>query len=109
MAKAPDFRLCIVAADERIIRGRRTVRRDPDDLAEVVAEILRLIAGGKMLAQGCEQIAVIGLHDAATIVIARRQRALLAEDDFEVVEPAAAVVQLCPRQCGTAAATGALR
>jgi len=41
-------------------------------------------------------------------VIARRQRSLLPEDDFDIVEPAIGVVQLCPYYRGTAAATGSL-
>ena len=74
----------------------------------MIAEILRLVAVGEMFAQRDEQIAVVGLHDAAAIMIARRQRPFLAEDDLDVVEPAVAVVQLGARDRGAAAAAGAL-
>src|SRR4051794_26355402 len=74
----------------------------------MIAEILRLVAVAEMLAQRDEQIAVVRLHDAATIVIAGRQRPFLPEDDLDVIEPAVGVVQSCPRYGGTAAATGTL-
>src|SRR5437879_6285772 len=74
----------------------------------MVAEILRLIAVTEMLAQRDEQIAVVCLHDAAAIVIARRQRSLLPEDDLDIVKPSVGITQLCPRHGCTAAATGSL-
>ncbi len=90
-------------------RGRRTDclrapsrRRDADHLAEMIGETLRVVAVGEMLAQRDEQIAVVGLRDAAAIMIARRQRPLLAEDDLDLVEPAACRrrVWRAPRRCG---------
>ena len=74
----------------------------------MIAEILRLVAVTEMLAQRDEQIAVVRLHNAATIVIAGRQRPFLPEDDRDVVEAAVGVVQPCPRHGGKAAATGTL-
>ena len=70
MAVAPDLRLGAGAADERIVLRHRAVGRDPDHLAEMVAEVLRLVAVGEVLAQRDEQIAVVGLRDAAAEVIA---------------------------------------
>ncbi len=96
VAKTPDLRPGAVAADERVIRRRRAVGRNPDQLADVIAEVLRLVAGAVMVAQRDKQIAVIGLRDAAAIMVARRQRSLLAEDDFDFVEPAG---EACPNGC----------
>ena len=86
MAVAPDFRLGVVAADERIVRRHRAVRRDAHDLAEMVGEVLRLVAIGEVIAHREQQIAVAALHDAAAEMIAARQRAFLAEDHLHVVE-----------------------
>src|SRR5207245_2288818 len=108
VAVAPDFRLRIGAADKWIVCRRRAVGRDPDQLAEMIGKVLRLVAMAEMFAQRDKQIAVTCLHDAAAIVIARRQRSFLAEDDFDIVKPAIGVVQFCPRYRGTAAATGSL-
>ena len=74
----------------------------------MVIESLRLIAIGEVLAQRDEQIAVIGLRDAAAVMIARRQRPLLAEDDLDVVEPALAVGEPGARDCGASTALGPL-
>ena len=74
----------------------------------MIAEILRLVAVGEMFAQRDEQIAVVGLRDAAAVMIARRQRPLLTEDDLDVVEAAVAVVQFRARDRGASAAVGAL-
>ena len=58
-----------------------------------------------MLAHGEEQVAVLALRDAAAEVVAARQRAVLAEDDLDVVEPGRALVgERCARERGTAAA-----
>ena len=51
------------------------------------AEILRLVAMVEMLAKRHEQVAVVSLRDAAAIVIARRQLALLPEYDLDVLKP----------------------
>ncbi len=71
MAVAPDLRLGVGAAGERVACGHRTIGRDPDHLAEMIVETLRLIAEGEMLAQRDEQIAVVGLRDAAAVMVAR--------------------------------------
>src|SRR5204863_233994 len=70
MAVAPYLRLGAIAPDKGIIRRRRAIWRDPDQLAEMIAEILRLVAIAEMFAQRDEQIAVVGLHDAAAVMIA---------------------------------------
>ena len=56
----------------------------------MIAEILRLVAMAEMIAERDEQIAVGGLRDAAAIVIAARQRPVLAEDHLDLVELGAA-------------------
>ena len=61
-----------------------------------------------MLAQRDEQIAVVGLRDAAAVMIARRQRPLLAEDDLDLVELASAVVEFGARDRGASTAVGPL-
>src|SRR4029450_13115862 len=43
MAVAPDFRLRALPADERVVRRAGAVGPDADDLADVVAEVLRLV------------------------------------------------------------------
>ena len=68
--EVPDPRLGAIAPDKGIIRRRRAIWRDPDQLAEMIAEILRLVAIAEMFAQRDEQIAVVGLHDAAAVMIA---------------------------------------
>src|SRR5438094_9638112 len=50
MAVAPDFRLGARPFDEGIVYRRRAVWPNAHDLAEVVAEILRLIALGELFA-----------------------------------------------------------
>jgi len=57
MAIAPDLRLGVGAADERIVFRRRAIGRDADQLAQMVAEVLRFVTVGKMLAQRYEQVA----------------------------------------------------
>src|SRR5262244_578405 len=47
VAVAPDLRLGAGAADEGIVRRRRAVGADADELAEVIADVLRLVAGGE--------------------------------------------------------------
>ena len=61
MAVAPDLRLGAGAADERIVGRRRAVGRDADDLAEMVAEVLRLVARAEVVAEREEQVAVRAL------------------------------------------------
>ena len=86
MPVAPDFRLGAVAADERIVGRHRAVGPDANDLAQMVGEVLRLLAIGEMVAHGEEQVAVRRLRDATAEVIAARQRAFLAEDHLDVGE-----------------------
>src|SRR5262249_36900080 len=103
VAVAPDFRLGARAVDERIARRHRAVRPQPHDLAQMVAEVLRLIAGGEVLPHGEEQVAVGALRDAAAEVVAARERALLVEDDLDVAELGARLVdELRARHCGAA-------
>jgi len=71
VAVAPDLRLGVGAAGKRIARRHGAVGRDPDHLAEMIIEALRLIAIGEVLAQRDEQIAIVGLRDAAAVMIAR--------------------------------------
>ncbi len=92
------------AAGFRIVGRRRAVRHDADHLADVIGKTLRLVARAVVVAEGDEQIAVGGLRDAAAVMIARRQRPLLAEDHPGLVEPAGAVVEPGARHGGTAAA-----
>ena len=89
VAVAPDLRHRVLAADERIVVGHRAVRRDAHDLADVVAEVLRLLRMRAVIAQRQEQIVVRRLHDPAAEVPATRRRAVLAEDDFHVFQPVA--------------------
>src|SRR5262245_16710346 len=77
---APDLRLGASPADEGIVRRHRAVRPDADDLAEIVAEVLRLVASGEVIARGEEEILIRRLHDAAAEVIAAGERPCLAED-----------------------------
>src|SRR5437868_14755587 len=72
MTVAPDLRLRAGAADEGIVLRHRAVRRNADQLAEMVIESLRLIAAAIVFAERDKQVAVRGLYDAATEVIARR-------------------------------------
>src|SRR4029077_11438679 len=109
VAVTPDFRPGVGAAEKRVAIRRRSVRRDPDQFAQMIAEILRLVAVGEMLAQRDEQIAVVGLHDAAAVMISRRERPVLAEDDSGVVEAAIGVVQFCAGDRRASAAARSLR
>src|SRR3954469_13849667 len=58
MAITPDLGPGSVAADERIVRRCSAIRRDADQLAEVIAEILRLVAIGEVLAERDKEIVV---------------------------------------------------
>jgi hypothetical protein len=102
MAVAPDFGLGARLPDEGIVVRRLAVGGDADQLADVVAEILRLVAIGEMIAKADEQIAVGGLRHAAAIVIAGGGRPFLAEDHFGLFERA--VAEARPRHRGAAAA-----
>src|SRR5436305_226483 len=86
MAVAPDFRLGIAAAGGGIVLRPGAVRGDAPGFAGVIGGILRLVAIGEVIAQREPQIAVAPLHDAATIMIAARQRTFLAEDQLDIVE-----------------------
>jgi hypothetical protein len=52
------------------------------DLAEMVAEVLRLIAMREVFAERQEQIAVACLYNAAAIVASGRQRPVLPKNDL---------------------------
>ena len=92
VAVAPDLGLRARSADERIIRRNRAVGSDANDLADVVGEILRLVARTEVIAHGQEQIVVGALRDATAEVIAARKRTFLTEDRLHVVEPGRAFV-----------------
>src|SRR5437868_6629500 len=83
MPVAPDLRLGRGPADEGIARRDRAVRPDADDLAEIVAEILRLVAGGEVVARGEEEIVIRRLHDAAAEMIAAGERPRMAKDHLD--------------------------
>jgi hypothetical protein len=70
MAKTPDLGPGAIASDKGIVRRRCAIGRDPDQLAQMIAEVLRLVAIAEVFAECCEQIAVVGLHDAAAVMIA---------------------------------------
>src|SRR5215468_8060401 len=92
MAVAPDLGLGGRPADEGIVRRDRAIGPDANDLAEIVGKILRLVAGGEMLAGGQEEIVVRRLHDTAAEMIAARERAGLTEDHLDRVEPGRAFI-----------------
>jgi hypothetical protein len=56
VAVAPDLGLGGRLADEGIVRRDRAIGPDANDLAEIVGKILRLVAGGEMLAGGQEEM-----------------------------------------------------
>ena len=58
----------------------------------MIAEILRLVAGGEMLAGGQEEVVVGRLHEAAAEMIAAGERAFLMEYHLDRVEPRRAVI-----------------
>src|SRR5262249_23446571 len=87
VAVAPDLRLGRRLADEGIVRRNRAVGADADDLAEVVGKILRLVAGGEMVAGGQKQVVVRRLHNAAAEMVAAGEWACLAEDHFDRIQP----------------------
>ncbi len=102
VAVGPDFRLGVLAPDERIVGRSGAVRRDAHDLADVIAEVLRLLRIGAVIAQRQEQVVVRRLHDAAAEMPAARRRSFLAEDHLHVVELVTG--ELGPRHRGAAAA-----
>ena len=105
----PDFRLRAVAADERIVARCGTVRRDADDFAEMVGEILRLVARAVVITERDEQVAVGCLRDPAAIMVAGRRRSLLPEDDLDVAQARlCAVVEFSARDRGAATTVHAL-
>src|SRR5262245_17354731 len=106
VAIAPDLGLSAVAAAEWTVGRHRAVRPHPHDLADVVGEVLRLLAREIMVAQRQEQAAVLRLRDPAAEVEAGRYRPLLLEDDLDVFEPGPAfVVEPGTRHCHLAAAS----
>src|SRR5262249_16492265 len=68
MAVAPDFRFGARSFDEGIVRRHRTVRPNADDLAEMIAKVLRLVALTKLFTERQKQVSVLRLHDAAAKV-----------------------------------------
>jgi hypothetical protein len=86
MAVAPDFRLGARFADKRIVRRHRSIRTDADDLAEMVAKVLRLVAVPVVLAERDKQVRIRRLHDPAAEMLTGRERTLLAEDHLHLLE-----------------------
>src|SRR5215211_1207035 len=83
----PKLQISGRAPDKRIIRRHRSVGTDADDLAKVIAEVLRLVAKSEVIAGREEQSAVRHLHDAPAPMIAARKRPLLTEDHRQVFKP----------------------
>src|SRR5215468_6880238 len=105
VAVAPDLRLGGRLADEGIVRRNRAIGPDANDLAEVVGEILRLVAGGEMLAGGQKERVVRRLRNAAAEIIAAGERTGLAEDHLDLIESGRAFIhQPSARQRGAPAA-----
>src|SRR5262249_29882207 len=92
VAVAPDLGLGARPADERIVRRHRAVGPHAQDLAEMVAEILGLVAIGEMFARSEEEVVVGRLHDAAAEMVAVRERTLLPENHPDAVEAGGAAV-----------------
>ena len=88
-AVGPDLGQHARLTDERIVGRRRAIRRDVNDLAEMIVELLRDVPRRRIRAvAGCqEQIAVAPDRDAASGLGAepfRRHGRLGAEDDLHV-------------------------
>jgi hypothetical protein len=83
----PDFGFGAGLADEGIVAWHRAVRFDAHDLADVIGQILRVVARLEMIAERHEQIAVGALRDAAGDIVAAGRRPDLAEDDDDAVKP----------------------
>src|SRR5262249_47081691 len=92
VAVAPDLRLGGGLAGEGIVRRNGAIGPDANDLAEVIGKILRLVAGGEMVAGGQKEIVVRCLHDAAAEMVAAGERARLAEDHLDRIEPRRAFI-----------------
>src|SRR5438132_14206823 len=88
VAEAPDFRFGASVGHEGIVRRHRAIGLEANDLAEMVGEVLRLVAVREMLAEREEEIIIASLHDAAAEVITTRERTILMEDDGDVGERA---------------------
>src|SRR5262245_49575483 len=92
VAVAPDLRLGRRLADVGIVRRNRAVGPDADYLAEIVCKILRLVAGGEVVAGGQKERVVRRLRNAAAEMIAAGERTGLAEDHLKRIEPGRAFV-----------------
>src|SRR5262249_62057861 len=75
----PDLRSGARPIDEWIVGRHLAVGPDAHDLADVIGEILRLVARAEMIAERDEEITVGGLHDAAA-EIGPAARPALGED-----------------------------
>jgi len=81
----PDFRQLVLSADERIVGRRFAVRRDADDLADAIRQILRFFRL-EVITERDEQIAVTRLHDTAADVGRAAGRSLLHINRLHALE-----------------------
>jgi len=88
VAVAPDLGQGAGLACKGVARGHRTVGSDADDLAVVVVQLLRIVLAVVALAQGHQQVAVRGLHDAAAKMQRTFNLGALAEDHAHVLQAA---------------------
>jgi hypothetical protein len=86
VAIRPDLGARAGAPNERVVRRNAAVRRDADDLPEVSAEVLGLVALGISLAGRDEEIAVAREHEPRPEVMLARHLRLLPEDHLDVAE-----------------------
>ena len=108
-AVGPDFRQSTPIPDKGVVGRRRPVGRDAHNFADVVVEFLCEFFRSKVVAERDEQIAILGLHHAATNIEATRDGTLLPKDDRCVIEPRRFVFDQTRAQNGdTAAALGGL-
>ena len=101
-AVRPDLGKDARLADERIVGRRRPIRRDANDLAEVVVELLRDVPRRRIrtVAERHQQIAVGRDHDSAAGLRAqpfRRHDRQCAEDDGDVGQRERLLIEACPR------------
>src|SRR5262245_60290556 len=103
MTVGPDLRTRVLAADERIVLGHRTVGIDAHDLAEIVGKILGR-GEGEALAKRDEQRAVRREDKTRAEMVLTLDLRLLAEDHLDAVEAALAKLPACHRGRGAALA-----
>src|SRR6185436_10245795 len=101
MAVRPDLGPRACAPDERIVFRNRAVRIDPHDLAERVAEVLRVLAVRVPVAERDEEGAVETEDETGAPVIVARDLGFLTPDHLRALE--AALAESTARHRGTAA------